>query len=392
MTKTKIGTATVKKGVATTKYTIGSEDAVGDFKLIGTYLENSKYKKATGEASYKVRIGTVITVLNSIGTAGEKTRFTANVKYNSTLNVNEGLVQFQLNGANIGEAVTVTGGVATLDYTLPENITDNSKISAKYLGTGTYAGSVTTKTGTLSMRQTPTILLQNKVANRGEKLQITGTITDGDGNNISTGTAQLYIDEKQVGDSVNVSSGEITFTWDIPNSTSTGSHTAKIVYAENDTYTSASATSQINIRTKVNLMNSSISGNLGDTVTLTTTVTDEYSHPVQEGQVKISINNTTTTVTVTAEGVATTTFTIPASATEGSTYVYKSEYVQNTNYEAGKSVEDGVVTIRTSVVVNLADIEANVGDNINLNATVKTNEAVPVNVDEGTMEFYVDDS
>lgn len=392
MATKKIGTATVKDGVASAKYTIGSEDSVGDFKLIGNYLENDTYRSASAEASYKIRIGTVITCLNAIGTAGEKTTFTANVKYNSTLNVNEGQVQFVLNGANIGETVTVTGGVATLSYTIPDSTPDDSVITAKYLGTGTYAASVTSKSAVLSMRKTPTILMQNATANRGDSLAIKGTITDSDGNNITTGEAQLYIDNVATGDVVTVKDGSIDCVWKVPTTAATGSHTAKIVYAQNDTYNSVEATAQINIRTKVSLTNANISGNIGGTVTLTTTVTDEYSHPVQEGQVKITCNDTSTTVTVTAEGVATTEFTIPASAKEGTTYSYSAEYIQNTNYESGKSTADGIVTIRTSVVITLDNIEATIGDTIILGATVKTNESVPTNVDEGTIEFIVDDS
>lgn len=214
MTRTQIGTATVENGVANTTYTIPSDTTPGSHTLYGVYQENDNYVNAEGYNTLEVRVPTVTTVNDVLASIGETATFTAQVKHHTNQNVNEGTVQFQLGGTNIGTPQNVSDGVATLQYEIPSNTEDGTAITAVFIETNTY-GASTSVAGTLSIREGTNVVVENISANRGSTATITAIVTDSDGDNVTTGQAQLYIDNTISGEPVNVVGGSVSFSYDV---------------------------------------------------------------------------------------------------------------------------------------------------------------------------------
>ena len=397
MTTKTIGNATVSGGIARTQYTIPSDELVGDFTLTGTYVENNHYKEQSATADFNVRIATVVTVSNVTANHGESATFTANVKYDNTLNVNEGQVQFKLGGTIIGTG-NVSQGVATCSYTIPQSVEDGTEITANFLGTSTYGASVTTSSGTLHVRGTLEIdvgvdtATNDNSANRGETVVLFLAATPpGDVEVITSGNVSFYIDNVKVGEVTTAdSSGEyedvFTYEYTIPSNMSTGSHTLKGVIAQSEDHESAEMTETLVVRMPTHIVANPVSANAGSTVNLVANIYDENDSIVTEGQATFTDpNNQTSNVSVGSGGTATKSVTVPSNATEGSTIQYTVVYNQNTNYTNATSVTI-TITVRKTPILTLNDITANRGDIVYLTASVEDN-VTGNDVNEGSITF-----
>lgn len=385
MTKTQIGTATVTNGTASTTYTIPGDLSVGQHILYGTFTETSTHESATGQSTFTVRIATTTSISNVIASIGETVTFTANVKYNTNQNVNEGQVQFKMGETTIGTS-NVTNGVATLDYVIPSNTSDGTTIKAIYVENNTYASS-TSNDGTLSIREDTNVLLQNISGNRDSTIYITAEITDSDGDPVNTGTAQLYIDNVASGQAVSVVSGEAEFSYNIANNATLGSHTIKVTYNQNDRYETSDGTATLTVRTPTVTTAVDTSANKDSTVTLTVNVKDSNTQPVTSGTVNITIGTgSPVTCNVNSSGIATTTYNVPSNAS--GTIQFTAEYLENNTYEGSTTSTAGVITIRKGVTLSVSDVEAVIGESITLSSTLKDEDNN--NVDGGTVTYEIE--
>lgn len=386
MTRTQIGTATVENGVANTTYTIPSDTTPGSHTLYGVYQENDNYVNAEGYNTLEVRVPTVTTVNDVLASIGETATFTAQVKHHTNQNVNEGTVQFQLGGTNIGTPQNVSDGVATLQYEIPSNTEDGTAITAVFIETNTY-GASTSVAGTLSIREGTNVVVENISANRGSTATITAIVTDSDGDNVTTGQAQLYIDNTISGEPVNVVGGSVSFSYDVANNAVLGGHSIKVSYLQNDTYDPADGTATLTVRTPTTLTAVNVSGNKGATVPVTVRVTDPNSSAITTGTVNITVGNgTAVPATVGNSGEATIQYEIPNNAS--GTISFTATYVENTNYQGSTMATDGVITIRKGVTIVVDSVKAELGDEITLGATI-TDENSQL-VDEGTVNYEIE--
>ncbi|RAP46433.1 MAG: hypothetical protein BZ136_07445 [Methanosphaera sp. rholeuAM74] len=384
MTTRQLGTATVNNGIARTQYTIPGNEQVGDYTLRGTYQQNDTYKEATATAEFKIRIATSITVDNVLANHNETATFTAHVLYENSNTVNTGQVQFKLGGQVIGTA-NVSGGLATLEYQVPSTVSTGDQITATYTGTSTYGTSTTITPAVIKIRETPSVLVQNVSVNRGDSIAIPITVEDENGDPISTGQMSVYIDNTLI-DTVNISS---SYTYTAPSNIQAGSHTVKVVYLQNEDYKSVYGTATLTIRAATRIVASNISANAGEQTPLQVTVYDEHNVIVTEGQVTFTgPSGDPANVAVANDGTATTNIEIDSIANDGSTYNYTAVFNQTSNYEASTQVTI-VVTVRTRVVITLADVTANRGDIIYLSATVEDNSGNEV--DTGTVTYELID-
>lgn len=380
-----IGKAKVSGGNASLTYVVPSDSIIGERVLHAKYGETDNYKSAESTSSYHVRYKTNITVGNVIGSKGQSATFTANVKYNSTIAVPEGTVQFALAGTNIGTPQTVSNGVATLTYTLPDSTVDQSEITATYIKTDTYGASTTSTPGVLSLRKALNFAMSDVYANRGSEAVFEVKLTDSNSTAITTGDVTLYIDGVSTGLTSNPNSaGTVSFSYTIPSSTTTGTHTYTVKYAQNDSYDAAEASGQLTVRKKVTLTPVNISANAGSDAVITIKVVDEDSITVVSGSLTFTIAGETHTTQVTASGEATYTYSIPADSTGDITF--SGSYAQNNNYESGATTVDGIIHLRKDVVVTVADVEAVTTESVGISATVMCGETA---VNEGEITFIV---
>ncbi len=386
MTKQQIGTATVENGVAETTYTIPGDATTGSRVLYATYEQNDNYMLAEGYNTIEIRVPTVTTVSNVLASIGETATFTANVKHHTDQNVNEGTVQFQLGGVNIGTPVNVSNGVANLQYEIPSNTEDGTVITAVFIETTTYGASVSGE-GLLSIREGTNVVVENLSANRGTTATITATITDADGDNVTTGQAQLYIDNTISGEPVNVVGGSVSFSYDVANNAVVGGHTIKVSYLQNDTFDPADGTATLTVRTPTTLTAVNVSGNKGSTIPVTVRVTDPNSSAIIDGTVNITIGNgTAQSATVGNSGEATIQYQIPNDAS--GTIAFTAVYVENVNYQGSTMETAGVITVRKGVTLVVDSVKAELGDEITLGATVTDENSALV--DEGTVTYEIE--
>ena len=391
MTQTKIGEANVNNGTATTTYTIPGDATTGSHTLTGVLIQNDNYKRGEGSTTLAIRIATITTVSDVIASHGETVAFTAHVTDTGSNNLpsNAGQVQFQLAGDNIGSPVTIgNNGTATLNYEIPSGTADQAAITANFIQNDTYAGS-NSVAGTLHLRQATNVSITNKYANRGDTVTITADVTDGNAGNVTSGSAILYIDNVQQG-TESVTSGSVSFTYEVANDAQSGNHTIRIEYQQNNDYDAATGTATLQIRIPTILTAVNVSGNAETTqesVPVTVNVKDENNNTVQTGSVGITIGSEQEViVAVNSNGEATTTYLIPSNAT--GTITFTARFIQDNNYQSSTMVTAGVITIRKGTVITMESINAVRGENITLTATVKDTDNN--NVTSGTVEFELE--
>ena len=388
MTKTKIGTAIVTNGEAVYEWTIPSTMPVGTSTIYGTYLENNTYMAGEAYNTLEVRVGTVTTVTNVLASKGETATFTATVKYNTNQNVNEGTVQFQLGSSNIGSPVNVSNGIATLQYTIPTTgVESGATIKAYFLETTNY-GASTSNTATLTLRGGTNVTVNSISANRGTNATITATITDSNGDPVTTiDKAKLYIDNTYQSEVSAISNaGVVTFTYAVANNAIVGSHTIKVQYLQTNTQDAGEGTATLTVRTPTTLSPVNVSANAGSSVPVTIRVVDANNTPIPTGTINITVGEgSPISATVNASGEATITYNVPANAT--GTISFSGVYVEDNNYQGSSTVSNGVITIRQATSVVVDSKKANIGDTINLTATVTSGQTM---VDEGSLDFEVE--
>lgn len=386
MTKTKIAEAEVTNGSGSASYTIPSDAHIGESTLYGIFQENNSYETATGTSTLYVRVPTTTSVSNVLASIGETATFTATVKHHTSQNVDEGTVQFYLGESAIGGAVNVVNGVATLQYEIPSNATTNTAITARFNQTNTYAAS-NDATGVLTLRADSNVTITDLSANRTDTATITAAVTDDNGDGINTGNATLYIDNVQQGQAQSVSNGSVSFQYSVANNATTGSHTIRVEYAQNNTYNAATGTGSLIVRMPTTLTAVNVSGNKGSSAPVTIQVTDENGSAVTTGTVNITVgNDSPVSAVLDNNGEATINYSIPNNAS--GTISFSAVYVQGTNYQAGSTTTNGVITVRLGTTVTVENITAVLGDTVTISATVDDENNDPVT--SGDIEFEIE--
>lgn len=386
MVKTQIGTAKVENGRGTTEYTVPADAHIGENTLTGVYQENDTYDQATGTGTLHIRIPTVVSVNNVLASLGENASFTATVKHHTTQNVEEGQVQFQLAGEDIGTPVNVVDGLATLQYVIPSNTSTGQVITARFIQTDSYAGSDASN-GILSIREDSNVTITNLSANRGTTTTITASITDNNGDGINTGTATLYIDDTQQGTAVTVENGAATFNYSIGSEETVGGHVIRVEYAQNDEYNSATGTGNLVIRTPTRLIPVNVSATKGGAVQVTIQVVDHNNSAITSGTVNITVaQDSPVSAELNNNGEATITYNVPNSAT--GTINFSGQYIENTNYQGSTTTTNGIITIRKAVTVTIQNIQAVLGEEINIIGTITDEDNDPVT--DGEIIFNIE--
>lgn len=386
MTRVQVATATVSNGSASASYTIPSDTSTGEHDLYAVLEQNANYETAEGESTIHIRHSTTTTTSNMVASIGETVTFTATVKYNTSQNVNDGTVQFMLGGSNIGSPVSVSNGQASLQYEIPSNTQSGASIVAKFIQTDDYAASQSSG-NTLSIREDPTVSLQNVSANRSSTATITASIVDAEGTSINIGTAVLLIDNTQVGSAQNVTNGSVSFSYTVASNAVLGSHAIKVVYQQNQTYNSAYGTASLIVRTPTSLTPVNTSCNKGGTCSVVIQVKDNNGSAVTSGTVNITVgSDSPVSANVNSSGEATITY--EASSSASGTISFSGAYIENTNYQGSTTSTNGTITIRKGVTITVPSKSAVLGQSVTLEASLVDENSS--NVTSGTVDFEID--
>ncbi|HEX7925754.1 MAG TPA: Ig-like domain repeat protein, partial [Bradyrhizobium sp.] len=349
--------------------------AAGSHSITAVYSGDGNNTASTSAALVQTvnQAASTTTVTSSLNPSapGQSVTFTATVTGASPT----GTVQFKDGAANLGAAVTLAGGVATL--TTSSLATGSHSITVVYSGDGNNTASTSAAlTQTVNKAATSTSLVSSlNPSTPGQSVTFTATVTGAS----PTGTVQFKDGAANLGAAVTLAGGVATFA---TSSLVTGSHTITAVYSgdgNNTTSISAELAQTVNKgATSTSLVSSLNPSTPGQSVTFTATVTG--ASPTGTVQFKDGAANLGAAVTL-AGGVATFTTSTLASGSHSITATYGGDgnNTPSTSAALAQSVNQSATTTTLSSSAN----PSQVGQAVTFAATVTSGGGTPA----GTVTF-----
>ena len=287
---------------------------------ISIKVNNKSYNTTTNsKGEYKLTYTTVTSGINNVTVnyAGNKTYNAANNQTKFTVKINS-TVKSKQTGSNVGNTTIQVNITDKNGNKVPNGTVTVKDKDGKVIGTGvvkngtvsvkldvpagkqnitvTYNGNElinpSSMTQTISVNKNKAKLIINPIKNITftQNAQITGKLTDIDGNPIANAKVVLNMD----GVTKTVTTdryGDYTLEY---NTTNVGLNNVTAQFNGDDTYNSAKANSTYNASKIITYVKvDDIKGVLGDNITLRATVTDEFGTKVTGGQFVFKVNGLT---------------------------------------------------------------------------------------------------
>jgi cyclophilin family peptidyl-prolyl cis-trans isomerase len=224
---------------------------------------------------------TTVTADHTSSVIGQSVTFTATVAATGTTGTPSGTVQFQIDGNNAGNPVTLTNGVATFSTSL---LTVGSHtINAIYSGDSNFSVSSGNVQVTVDQASTTTAITANPTsAASGQSVTLTATVTvNSPGSGTPSGTVTFQDGSTTLGTANVNTSGRAVLT--VP-SLAVGSHNILASYGGETRFGTSSSTATLVTVAKgtpsIKLTSSANPVTIGNPVTLTATVTAAASGSV----------------------------------------------------------------------------------------------------------------
>ncbi|MDO5826270.1 MAG: Ig-like domain repeat protein [Methanosphaera sp.] len=180
-----------------------------------------------------------ITIDDVNAVAGQTITLTARLYDENGVAITGGKVTFKVNGKTLKDAngkviyAKVVDGVATAEYTVPDNLADNQlNIQAVYSGSAKYDKANATLTTTVTPKEL-TLTASDVTAASGSTVQLTATLSD---NTINNGKIVFKINGKTVKDAngkvvyVKVANGTVIVEYTIPENMKAGDYIITAIY------------------------------------------------------------------------------------------------------------------------------------------------------------------
>ena len=379
---TKIGEATTDaSGIAKLSY---------DFTDVGTVQYNAVFAE---EDNYFGKTSSNSTITTDLGDL-TITIYPISGKFNDTIILNatvldqEGnpvsdiVVEFYVNNINVANATTDATGYASIDYTIVN--AGDFDYHAIAVGSDDYnTGTTTNTTANFAKLTTNLIVTGNVSGKKGNKVNLTATLTDENGIPLAGKTVNFNIDGTDYS-LVTDENGTAIYTFDYTN---IGTIQYYVAFVEEDNYL-GNTTSNFDIETNkgdLTIIVNDVSGRFNDTIILNATVVDQNGAPVSGVVVEFYIdNNKIGSNTTNDQGIAYYEYYLASAGN----FVYKAIALDNENYTGNIStpVVLSVSKLTTAVVTN-GNVNGKKGSSVDLIATLTDENGVTV---EGkTVKFYV---
>ncbi|HLJ97628.1 MAG TPA: Ig-like domain-containing protein, partial [Gemmataceae bacterium] len=180
---------------------------------------------------------------------GQTISFTATVSTQNSGGTPTGVVQFQIDGSNVGSPVTVTtiGGVTTATFSTATLAVGSHTVTAFYSGDNNFAASIGSLANGQTVAKADTSMVVTSSASpsvSGQGVTFTATISvQAPGSGTPTGTVQFQIDGSNVGSPVSVSTtGGVTAATFSSTTLTVGSHTITASYSGDGNLTGSTGT------------------------------------------------------------------------------------------------------------------------------------------------------
>jgi cyclophilin family peptidyl-prolyl cis-trans isomerase len=366
---TQIGTTTtsttVSNGSASVTYSLPANTPVGTYTIQAVYLPGADYT-GSSDRTHSLTVTGATTTTAGVSTSTTFSNGAQSVTLNASVTsaqggtVNAGTVTFTIfqGATQVGTPVTsgtVSGGAASVSYTLPANTASGTyTIQAVYNGATNFApSSDNTASLTVTAPTTPastTTVASAAAASFGSSDQpvaLTATVTSG-GSGVKEGTVQFIVLDSSstpVGSPVlgSVTNGTATANFTLPAGTLPGTYSIQATYQPGPDFTTSSDTTQSltvsQAPTTTTAASASTAFSSADQfVTLNATVTS-VGGPVSEGTVTFTLFDSTntqvgtpvTTSSTITNGAASVSYQVPGGTLQGS-YTIQAVYNAGSDY------------------------------------------------------------
>jgi predicted outer membrane repeat protein/parallel beta-helix repeat protein len=268
-------------------------------------------------------------------------------------------------------------------YRPADNVLVNGSITSFYIpGTvGSDNIKVTVDNQILStpvtINQSPTTITVDPVSGAaGQTVTLNTHVTDSNGNPVNEGKVTYKVNGTVIG-TVDVSNGLATINWTIPSTWIGGFYGVVVNYLGSHKYLASTTTTNLTVTpipTAITV--DPVNGHAGQTVTITTHVTDSNGNPVNEGKVTYKVNGTVIGTVDVSNGLATINWTIPTTWI-GGVYSIVAEYSGNANYLASNNTTNLTVN-PTPTNVTLDPVSGFAGQTVTINTHVTDSNSNPV--------------
>ncbi|MDO5851603.1 MAG: Ig-like domain repeat protein [Methanobacteriaceae archaeon] len=331
-----------------------NELPLGEHILIASYSGDTQYVESVVTTNFTInKISTTILIDPITAQPGDTIQIIANITNIRNKEVT-GFVAFKLNGHTIGKQ-NITNGKAILEYKIPNNYSaKNYTITVVYGKTDKFQSSTTNTTLTILKKETIT-KVQDIQTYKNTTTQLTATITDTQGNNITGGFVKFKLNEKTLPGQVSVIKGVAIYNYTIPKDYSSKNYTITAVYTGTNNYDQSRANGTLTIlKTKAIIETTPITCHAGETINIKTNITDINGNKLNTGEIIYKLNgktlkdsNQNTIKTKVINGQTTQEYKIPDnySAKEYKlTIVYSDKNHERTQQDTTLTIEKEVLT------------------------------------------------
>jgi len=370
---TAIGSAiTGTNGIATLNYPITVPP--GTYTINATFNGDTNYNSTYNTATLTIhKNNTNIVVTDVSGNFGQNLNLQATLTNQATGTPLPGKnVDFAVNGALVGSAVTDSNGIGTLNYLItlsPSTYT----INATFNGDGDYNG--TYSVGTLTVYKNSThIEVANVAGINGSPVELQATLTDqGNGNPIPGQTIDFTVNSVSVGSAVTDSSGVARLSY--PIILAPGIYTVNATYAGNSVYNATHGTGLLTVyKNSTNILVINVEGINGQNVNLQATLTNQDGTPLNGKTIVFTINGTAIGSAITGTN-GTATLNYPITVPPG-TYTINTTFNGDGDYKTSNST--GILTVNKKIATMVvSNVNGTNGTVVDLNATLTDSDGNP---------------
>ncbi len=391
---TLVGTAmTNSSGVATLSYTLSQDP--GSYPVVAQFLGDGVFPACNGTAALivsKIMIGTNITLQPVSGYIGDGVKFTATLHDSNGSPVAGKTVVFYINGTSIGSASTDSNGTANLFYTLSQS-SGNYTIMAIFLQDNNYLTSNSTSSLQVNLKST-TITINPVTGYKGDRINLTATLKDTNGNPVTGKTINFYINGTPVGTDVTGPDGKGNYNYALTQIS--GIYTIMGIFSSDGFYVGSNGTNTLNITlmpTKITV--NPITGYKGTDVNLTARLEDKNGLGLDKKPIYFSVNGVSLGSALTDEdgaAVLTVNLVSPgggnlAPSENDDSYVVLAQFFEDGNYCSSQNSNNLIVKLIPSTI-SVDTVTGHCGSNLNLVATLRDNTNKPIS--GKTVCFYVE--
>ena len=268
--------------------------------------------------------------------------------------------------------------------TTTTNISQISNDNSTATNTDSITKSVSNKTQLNANKLTTTKLTVNSVNGTiGKTVVLNATVKTSSGQKVTGGKLVFKANGVSLA-KVNVTKGQATYKYTLPNSTKYTYYNITAVYSGTTTYASSKATGKLTVN-KISTVTyvSKASGTVGSTITLTATVKNKATAAnINGGYVLFKVNGISLNKTSVKNGVATIKYKLPNSAKNYTVTAIYSGYglYKTSNYK--RLITATKISTSTQVVSTAGTI----GSTVTIKAIVK-NKATAANITGGAVVF-----